>query len=129
MNDWDDAADKLYWLGVDGPTTSDYGRMIWRRERERLNPSEPEPSIADLQSGSTPSESHETWRSAHDTKHESLAPVERTAVRGLEDVQRDTVEDRRCGCGCGEELTGRADQKFVSRRHKQRHKQRLRRER
>jgi hypothetical protein len=78
VNDWDDAQDRAYWRGVTGPDTSDYSRMIWRRDRERLNPSEPEPSIADLPS--SPGGMHGVQQSPAQQRWADLAQAHREDV-------------------------------------------------
>jgi hypothetical protein len=133
MSEWDDWHDKEYRRLIDGPNTSDHGLRIWQEYR---NPQPPEPSIADLiNSGdNTPSERHETWSSAHDPKAtewlEAGRPAEQTAVKGPERSSGTPLvgEVRRCLCGCGEEVQGRLNRRYVDRRHKERHKKRKQRD-
>jgi hypothetical protein len=134
MSEWDDWHDKEYRRLIDGPNTSDHALRIWRDYR---NPQPPEPSIADLiNSGdNTPPERHETWRSAHDPKTAEWLeagrpeqPPVQAPVEPVELSERAERPGRWCLCGCGEEVKGRLNRRYVDRRHKERHKKRKQRE-
>jgi hypothetical protein len=148
MSDWDDAQDKQFWRGIQGPNTSDFGRHIWRENREQQETAEgiaarmrahpvtshlPEEAIQ-AYIDRLPKREDEPSISdlvrPRDDAAEPRSGFAETAVgpdrliRAQKPPSRATEAPvppalRLCFCGCQEPLN-RPNQKYVNTRHRQR---------